>query len=131
MKSIGYLKLRRAKLKMSKLKIHGGTSQTTHDLCNTCQHRLSVKSFSNVEYKDCSRVTFTAEYGWPFQVSECSSYLNTTFIPLYELKEIAWHITPEVKERVGFKTPETKIRVSKPGDQGHSSDSGVHDVIEF
>lgn len=108
---------------MQRIKIRGGTSQTKEDLCRTCANRRYVKGFNNIEIKDCTAMGFPEESGWPFEVSECSQYLNNTFIPLYELRQIAWHITPEVKERAGFQNPSINVKVVKPGSEQHSDDT--------
>jgi hypothetical protein len=112
---------------MQKLKIRGGTAQTKEDLCKTCTNRRYIKGFNNVEVKDCNVITFPKDSGWPFEVSECSQYMNTKFIPLYQLTEIAWHITPEVKERAGFKNPSINVKVVKPGDKEHNDNLGDFD----
>jgi len=107
---------------MPKIKIRGGTSQTKDDLCRTCTHRRYVKGFNNIEIKDCNANHFADDSGWPFEVSECSQYMNSSYIPLYELREIAWHITPEHRERAGFQNPTVDVKVSKPGDERHDAD---------
>lgn len=107
---------------MQKIKIRGGTSQTKEDLCKTCMHRRFVKGFNNREIKDCVAFDFAKSSGWPFEVSECSQYMHTKHIPLFELREIAWHITPEVKVRAGFQNTTVDVMVVKPGDEHHDDD---------
>jgi len=99
-----------------KIKIRGGTAQTKTDLCKTCRNLRLVKGFNNTEFKDCNIIDFTKTSGWPFEVSECSSYEDVNLTSLYDMRQIAWHITPEVKQKAGFEHATTKIKVTKPGE---------------
>ena len=72
-------------------------------------------------------MSFSKDSGWPFEVSECSQYLHTGFTPLYEMRDIAWHITPEPRVRVGFDNPTIDVKVVKPGDETHNDGLSDYD----
>lgn len=111
-----------------KIKIRGGTTQGGQDLCRSCQSFAGFKTEANTEFKFCR--AFDREI--KFKVVECSSYHKYGETTLSDMRQIAWHITPEVKERIGFKEPEKVVKVSKPQDRKylheHIDSDGIGDL---
>jgi hypothetical protein len=121
--------------KVGKYKVQGGTAQTEEDLCKSCSNRILVKGFNNSEMKLCRAIDFIGIKGWPVEVSECSHYTKAGETSLWDMRQIAWHVTPEVKNKIGFEHGETKLKVVTPNDKDkegkkrhHWRDDGLDNI---
>lgn len=103
---------------MFKIKVQGGTSKGDEDLCRTCYSVSLYKNEANKEFKYCNAL----DRDMPHKIIECNSYHRYGQPYLSDMRLIAWHITPEVKEKIGFKDPEVNIKVTKPGDKENKYD---------
>jgi hypothetical protein len=85
--------------------VRNGTPVYGPPLCETCTHGHIVKGYRETEEIVRCNID-TPMIRVSFRVRECSSYLDKTREPLYELKRIAWTILPERgKKTAGFVPP--------------------------
>lgn len=110
----------------TRIKIRGGTAQGKQDLCRTCSSFAGFKTEANTEFKFCNAFDREIKY----RVVECSAYHKFGETSLYNMRQIAWHITPEVKERIGFKEPEKVVKIAKPEDKQHRHEHVDSDGID-
>jgi hypothetical protein len=99
------------------IKIEGGTAKHGESLCETCSYA------SRREEEDGSRVVHCS-YFCRFiykKVLRCNRYRHANHPELYELKQIAWILTPG-KPNIGFKrygdlSSEEKAKISADLDE--------------
>jgi hypothetical protein len=82
--------------------IKNGTPLHGPSLCDTCVHAHIVRGYRETEQMAvCTYVTPMVRMTFP--VRECSSHIDKTREPLYEMKKVAWELQPRgSKRQAGF-----------------------------
>lgn len=85
--------------------IKNGTPLHGPSLCDTCVHAHVVRGYRETEHLAvCTYVTPMVRVTFP--VRECSSHVDKTREPLYEMKKVAWELQPRGGKRTaGFEAP--------------------------
>ncbi|PYQ41683.1 MAG: hypothetical protein DMF77_15115 [Acidobacteria bacterium] len=85
---------------MPRIKVFGGTPQhSAPSLCLTCRRATVVKGHSlSSEIIRCHALDRTMD----FPVRECDSYDDRSQPSLWDLKEIAWALVTDKRNRIGF-----------------------------
>jgi hypothetical protein len=91
-----------------KIKIRGGTAQAGENLCDTCQWSLIVKGLSGRTLHKCEWLDVSIRE----PIVECGKYNDKRQPTLMSMEKIAWHVSADPKNPVGFRPPE------KPKEEG-------------
>lgn len=87
---------------MSAIKIHGGTPAGGESRCDTCRYASIIRGFAESErIVICGR----REEGLrlSFKVAECTDYEDKRHPTLWEMKQIAWEVSPRTAtSKTGF-----------------------------
>ncbi len=85
-----------------KIKVRGGTAKADENLCTTC------KSYESVEFDDGTLLRKCCNFDQIIKrrVLTCSEYMNSNHQNMYDMKEMAWVITPG-KIHLGFRRLKT------------------------
>lgn len=85
--------------------VKDGTPVYGPSLCETCSHGHIVKGYRmSEELAMCTAYTPTVLLS--FRVRQCTSYLDKTRETLYDMRKVAWTISPERgKATAGFARP--------------------------
>lgn len=85
--------------------VRGGTPQDK-PLCPTCRHSAYRRGKSGSQIiLLCSAGQAFMPREMEFEAVECDDYDKTISADLYEMKKIAWTITPRARGKVGFAPP--------------------------
>jgi hypothetical protein len=86
----------------ARFKIYGGSASS---LCEHCINGQVTKGFSaGQEFVICSAsYENPCRIEWP--VAECTEFREKESTSLTLMKEMAWHISPKVRGKVGFAPP--------------------------
>lgn len=82
----------------TRLKVLGGTTKGSENLCRTCRYGQVARGTNNEEYVNCQRF----DRSFTFQVAECNQYENKNTPTLYEMEEIAWRVVTKGSRVLGF-----------------------------
>jgi hypothetical protein len=87
------------------INVKDGTPLYGPSLCESCSNAHIQKGY-RISEELVACVAYTPAMRVPFRVRECSNYLDKNRECLYELKKIAWTISPErSKKTAGFFRP--------------------------
>jgi hypothetical protein len=90
-----------------RIKIQGGTASGTEDLCATCHHAMRRKGLNGSELLHCSMF----DKQWREPTSECNMYADRRIPSYREMEGIAWKVSNDPKEKVGFRAPKPEDRL--------------------
>lgn len=83
-----------------KVKIRGGTTASTGNLCETCTLGLIAKGDN---FRQRIQYCQVFERAVDFEVRECSSFIEKTRVSLHDMRQMAWVIqTDKDKKNIGF-----------------------------
>lgn len=85
--------------------VKNGTPLDGPSLCETCANSLVARGYRETEaLVICTAIS--PSHRVTFRIRECSSYIDRTRQPLYELQKIAWELKPRgSKRQAGFVSP--------------------------
>jgi hypothetical protein len=88
--------------------VKNGTPLHGASLCENCVHAHIVKGYRESEtIAVCTYVSPAVRVTFP--VRECTSHIDKTREPLYEMKKVAWELMPRGgKRQAGFVAPGTE-----------------------
>lgn len=82
-----------------KINVQGGTANHGENLCNTCSRAAIREGQNNERQIKCSWFDHFIHNN----TYKCNMYRHTNAADLYDMKQIAWVITGEGKDKVGFR----------------------------
>lgn len=98
------------------LKILNGTPKSGDTLCRTCSNALIIRGQNFEEEIFCQCISFVAR-PVRYKVEKCTRYYMKTLVSLVDMEKIAWIISTESLDPIGF-APETErerhVTIKKP-----------------
>ena len=93
--------------------VKNGTPLNGPSLCESCTYAHILRGYGESEAVIvCMRTT--PEIRVEFRVRECTGFADKTRESLYEMRRIAWSISPDRhKETVGFASPSAETEITE------------------
>lgn len=97
-------------------KVKGGTETDTGSkhLCADCKHGTVMQAAA-----ESKQIVYCSAIGEVLKtrIIKCSAYSAISVMSLGEMRQIAWFISNELKEKPGFQHKTTEVKVETPSDR--------------